>query len=213
MGDRFFKLLLDPERLAVVGAVATERRTVEDIVEHTGIDRRVVLETIAALVDGHLATEEEDGYQLDRQALVEVAQRLPQPAPAAGAVFHGMTEAEREILSRFFRGEELVEIPASRSKRQVVLERVALEFEPGRRYTEPEVNMIVGGFHDDHASLRRHLVDEGLLDREAVSSDDTTTRIEYWRSGGRVLVHDGSDDEPHHTRTDDPEPTDAKEHE
>jgi len=60
-----------------------------------------------------------------------------------------------------------------------VLERIALEFEPGRRYDEKEVNVIVGVFFNDHAALRRYLVDEGFLDRD---------HGVYWRSGGRVDV-------------------------
>ena len=41
------------------------------------------------------------------------------------------------------------------------------------------MNAIVGTFFNDHASLRRYLVDDGFLDREACT---------YWRVGGRVDV-------------------------
>ena len=58
-----------------------------------------------------------------------------------------------------------------------MLERIAIEFEPGVRYDERTVNAIVARFHHDHAAIRRYLVDEGFLARE---------RGEYWRSGGRV---------------------------
>jgi hypothetical protein len=88
-----------------------------------------------------------------------------------------MTEEERVVLQRFFRGEWLVELPPQRSKRLVVLERLALEFEPGERYAEADVNAWLGEFHDDVAALRRALVDEGFLDR----ADGV-----YWRTGGRV---------------------------
>jgi hypothetical protein len=88
-----------------------------------------------------------------------------------------MTADEAEVLGRFFSGSKLVELPAQRSKRLVVLERLALEFEPGRRYEEVEVDGILRRFHDDHATLRRALVDEAFLDRAAGR---------YWRSGGRV---------------------------
>ena len=81
------------------------------------------------------------------------------------------------MLRTFFRNGRLTEIPAKESKRRIVLERVALEFEPGRRYDEKEVNVIVGRFFHDYASLRRYLVDEGFLDREGGV---------YWRAGGRV---------------------------
>ncbi|MBA2317302.1 MAG: DUF2087 domain-containing protein [Euzebyales bacterium] len=90
-----------------------------------------------------------------------------------------MTADEAVLLGRFFQGTRLVEIPSSRTKRLVVLERLALEFDLGRRYGEPEVNELLRRFHDDHATLRRTLVDEGFLDRSGG---------EYWRAGGRVVA-------------------------
>jgi len=60
-----------------------------------------------------------------------------------------------------------------------VLERIALEFEPGVDYDEATVNAIVGRFSTDHAALRRYLVDEGFIDRDHGRS---------WRAGGRVDV-------------------------
>ena len=76
-------------------------------------------------------------------------------------------------------GGRLREIPAKRSKRLVVLSRLALEFEVGVRYPEREVGAVLKRFHPDHASLRRFLVDEGFLSRE---------RGQYWRTGGPVDV-------------------------
>lgn len=173
------KLLLDPARLAVVGAIALRPRTPDDAAAHAGVELRVALETIASLRQLEAVTASGGAYRLASRALRELAQRLPQPAPPDASVFHGMTGEEAEVLARFFVGDRLTDIPATRSKRMVVLERLALEFEPGRRYAEAEVNELLGRFHEDHASLRRHLVDEGLLDREAG---------QYWRAGGRVVV-------------------------
>ena len=81
------------------------------------------------------------------------------------------------MLRTFFRNGRLTEIPAKETKRRIVLERIALEFEPGERYDEQHVNVIVGRFLNDYAALRRHLVDGGFLDREGGV---------YWRTGGRV---------------------------
>lgn len=173
----FLKLLLDPDRLAVVGLVAAGPRTAADLAEATGQRERDVLGTLAPLVTAGVVAREGACYALVRHSLRELARDLPQPAPPDRRVFYGMTGDEREVLARFFRGNRLVEIPSARAKRLVVLERIALEFEPGVRYPEPEVNAILRGFHDDHAALRRYLVDAGLLDRE---------HGEYWRAGGRV---------------------------
>ena len=70
-------------------------------------------------------------------------------------------------------------MPAAMGKRRVVLEHVVLSFEPGIRYAEREVDAVLRAWHDDHAALRRYLVDEGLLGR----GDG-----EYWRTGGMVEI-------------------------
>lgn len=79
------------------------------------------------------------------------------------------------MLRSCFRGGRLLPIPTKRSARLVVLDHLAQEFDIGVRFTERQVNATLSRFHDDVAALRRHLVDEGFLDR---------ARGEYWRTGG-----------------------------
>lgn len=173
----FVRLLLEPDRLAVLGAVARERRTAAEVAAHTGLDERAVLEVLAAARQHGVVVAAGGRYGLDAGVLREVARSLPSAPPAAERIGYGMTADEQAVLARFFRGERLVELPAQRSKRLVVLERLALEFEPGERYAEADVNARLAAFHDDVAALRRALVDEGFLDR----ADGV-----YWRAGGRV---------------------------
>jgi hypothetical protein len=65
------------------------------------------------------------------------------------------------------------------SKRTIVLDYLAQNFEPGRRYKEKEVNEILAAYHEDVAALRRYMVDEGFMEREAGI---------YWRSGGSFEI-------------------------
>lgn len=87
--------------------------------------------------------------------------------------------ADRDrVLGTFLDADgRIAPMPARRMKRLVVLDHVARAFEVGRRYPEREVDVVLKGFHDDHAALRRYLVEEGFLSREAGV---------YWRSGGTV---------------------------
>lgn len=48
----------------------------------------------------------------------------------------------------------------NRSKRGIILERLAQEFEPGTHYSEAEVSSSLLRFHDDYAALRRYLVED-----------------------------------------------------
>jgi hypothetical protein len=83
------------------------------------------------------------------------------------------------ILQRFFRDGRLLQVPRQQAKRRVVLNHLASSFEPGVRYSEKEVNEELRKVYDDYAALRRYLVDEDFLAREAGI---------YWRSGGTVDV-------------------------
>ena len=77
------------------------------------------------------------------------------------AAFDGPPE-----LAAFFRKGRLETIPAGRDRRQALLVHVASGFASGREYGEDEVNRILQAVHSDHATLRRYLVDAGLLRRE-----------------------------------------------
>ncbi|HVM55051.1 MAG TPA: DUF2087 domain-containing protein, partial [Acidimicrobiales bacterium] len=71
-----------------------------------------------------------------------------------------------KVVRTFFDGDRLRALPARRAKRLVVLDVFAQDFEPGVRYTETQVNLLIGRRFADTAAVRRHLVDEGLLERE-----------------------------------------------
>jgi hypothetical protein len=81
-----------------------------------------------------------------------------------------------KVLGAFLRDGRLVSLPARAGKRRVVLDHVVSAFEPGVRMREPEVDAVLRDFYAyDWVSLRRYLVDEGLLTRR----DGW-----YWRTGG-----------------------------
>lgn len=176
-------LLLDIDRLAVIGALAARPMTTDDIAASSGRERRVVLAALGDLRAAGLVVADVDLYRLDPAALRAAAQAATDRAiPMDPVIGFGMSDDERDVLSRFFAGRTLTEIPSNRAKRQILLQRLALEFEVGRRYTEREVNEILFVFHPDWSALRRYLVDEGFLDRGHVDGTNV-----YWRAGGRVV--------------------------
>jgi hypothetical protein len=75
---------------------------------------------------------------------------------------------DAKVLRSFLVDDRLVSIPAQEKKKLVVL-RYLLErcFAEDRPYPEKEVNQRLALFHPDVASLRRYLVEYGLMTREA----------------------------------------------
>ena len=182
--SEFVRLVVDPTRLAVLGRAAIGPVDLEELGAALGVPQREVLAAAGRLRAAGLVDED---YRLVPVAIRDLARALPRPGSGDEGAPGVWDAGEEEILGRFFSGGRLVSIPTMRAKRLVVLERLAQEFDPGIRYAEPEVNFTLQMFHADYASLRRYLVDEGLLTRaEGV----------YWRTGGRYepSVPDAADE-------------------
>ncbi len=84
---------------------------------------------------------------------------MPEIRPAPGDGY------ERKVFQAFVEGGRLKAIPAKRKKREVLLRHMVDVFDERRVYREAEVNAILGDFHEDIATLRRELVEMGLLIR------------------------------------------------
>jgi hypothetical protein len=178
--DELLRALADPERLALAGALALGPATVRELGDRSGLPLSRVRRHLARLSAVGLARVDLDRrtYRLEAETLRRAAQEVGPPREP-GVALGAASEDEEAVLRHFIVGGRLREIPAKRSKRLIILDRLALEFDVGVRYTERQVNDTLKRFHDDYVSLRRYLVDGQLLSRE---------RGEYWRTGGPVAL-------------------------
>jgi hypothetical protein len=178
--DEILRALADPDRLAIAGILARSEATSAALAEALGLPITRIRKHLNRLSAAGVVRLQPDRrtYRLDPETLRWAAEQVGPPREA-GLALGAANEDEEQVLRTFFRNGRLTEIPMKRAKRSIVLERIALEFEPGIDYDEKDVNVIVGKFFNDYASLRRYLVDEGLLSRE---------HGVYWRTGGRVDV-------------------------
>lgn len=168
----FFQALADVTRLKLVGLLAQRECSVEELVAALDVRQPTVSHHLSKLrllgivklrKEGqvHYYTLDEDFvHRMARQVLS--ADGLAQLAPReAGESW------EQKVLRSFIDTEgRLREIPAQRKKRDVVLRRLVAEFEPGRKYTEAEVNETLRRFHPDVATLRREFIMTQLMQRE-----------------------------------------------
>ncbi len=157
--------LADEKRMRAFAAVALGASTVHDVAARAGLAEDEAARALARLLGARLVREEETGFEVDLRVLADAARASS--TPRRRATLAGATP-EQAAVARNFVSEDgrLRALPARDAKRRLVLEWVASRFEPGREYGEKEVNRILLGVYDDVASLRRFLVDEGLLARE-----------------------------------------------
>ena len=170
-------LLADPARLKVVAALALGAGTIEEVADVAGLPLKDVALAARRLSRAGLVHRDGHALALHTERFGEAARSAAAMAPPEEPL--SADPVEDAVLRTFLRQGRLVSIPAQLSKRRVVLEHLVRVFEPGIRYPEREVNALLAAWHPDVAALRRYLVDEALLTRDAGM---------YWRSGGRVEV-------------------------
>lgn len=166
----FFKALADESRLKIVGLLANRERSVDELADALDLKAPTVSHHLKRLRDAGLVTMRPDGtthwYTLDTDALQDASKRvLTRERVASIADDVDASVEERKVLQTFFEGATLVGLPRGR-KREIILRFLAERFEPGREYSQEEVNGILEQHHEDVAALRRWLVDHGLLERD-----------------------------------------------
>ncbi len=179
----FFKALADANRLKIVGLLARQSYTVEQLAAMLGLGASTVSHHLSKLAEAGLVTATAQSYynyyHLQTGQMEQMARRLlaPEALPAAAAgVETGADAVDRKIVSDYLLPDgKLRTIPAQRKKLLAVLRHIVQAFEPGRRYSEKEVNEILARYHEDTASLRRELVGYRLMEREGGGGD-------YWRT-------------------------------
>ena len=168
-------LLADGHRRRVVAAVELGARHVDEIVTAAGLTAAQIAKALGRLVESGLVVNGVDGLALAPDVF-QLAARQANTRPTS-TEFDDAPDETRKVLRAFVVNGRLQSIPVAPAKRMVILDWLVQEFEPGTKYSEKMVNLMLGQRHVDTAALRRHLVDHGFLDR----ADG-----QYWRAGGTV---------------------------
>jgi hypothetical protein len=181
----FFKTLANAERLQIVGLLAVEPAEAAQIAGRLGLPAPAVLRHLERLEEMKLIMPQggnpldlhqaEKRYRLNTQELNQLSRRVlsgerqkPRPEDFDGEAY------ERKVLSDFMTADgRLKALPAQEKKLLVVLRHLVQAFEPGQRYSEKEVNMMLRRYYIDAAALRRYMVDNRLMER---------SQGVYWRT-------------------------------
>lgn len=175
----FFKVLSDANRLKIIGLLAQQPYSVEELAALLGLKASTVSHHLSKLSKVGLVSAKADSYynvyQLDEAALQEKSRSLFSQEKLVASVADVDADAyDRKVISDFTRKDgSLKTIPAQKKKLEAVLRHVVKAFKSGRRYSEKQVNEILSAYHPDTASLRRELVGARLMMREGGGG-------EYW---------------------------------
>ena len=167
---QLFKALGHPVRLLIINLIQAKPRHTEELAAILNLKPATISHHLSQLTAvGLLQSHKDQYYQIYsligdilKKTLAEVV-KLPQPGLETAVVEDAFVH---KVIKAFFRHGRLTRIPAQLKKQHIVLEKLVAEFEPGREYSEREVNFILLDFHDDVASLRRGLIEHKLMTRD-----------------------------------------------
>lgn len=171
------KALADESRLAIVHSLIQKSQYVEEIAKRHALAPSTVSFHLRKLEKAGLVSSRKEQYYVvieANQAVLDTTLReIVSASPLSKELQdERLNEYRSKVISTFFPHGILEKLPAQHKKRLIVLERFAVGFQPGRRYTELEVTGLIRPLFDDYCTVRRLLVDEGLIRREGST---------YWR--------------------------------
>lgn len=176
----FFKALSDANRLKIIGLLAQQPYSVEELAALLDLKASTVSHHLSKLSQIGLVSAKADSYynvyRLDEKALEAKSRSIFSQENLAASVADVDADAyDNKVVGDYVRKDgSLKTIPAQLKKLQAILRYVVKAFKVGKRYSEKQVNEILRGYHEDTASLRRELVGFGLMKREGGGG-------EYWR--------------------------------
>jgi predicted transcriptional regulator len=178
---KFFKSLADANRLKILGLLAQEDLSVEQLAVMLNLRPSTVSHHLSKLSEAGLVSAKAMSYyniyQFENKTLEAMAQHLlSKENLSAIAVDVDLDAYDRKVVSDYSLPDgQLKTIPAQRKKLEAILGYISQDFESGTRYNERQVNEILEKYHPDTATLRRELIGAGILARSSGGK-------EYWRS-------------------------------
>ena len=168
----FFKALADANRLKIIGLLAQGEYAVEQIAEMLNLRPSTISHHLNKLSKVGLVSARSESYyntySLENDVLESMSQRLlSREAMPAVTADVDMDAYDRKVINTFCDAEgRILQFPAQKKKFEVLLRYVAKVFEPGGSYGEKQVNEMLSVYSDDTATLRRGLIEHGIMTRE-----------------------------------------------
>jgi predicted transcriptional regulator len=178
-----FKGLADESRLQIMALLKQKPHCVEDLAESLSLAESTVSAHLKKLQAAGLVYNRKQQYYsvyyLKEEALQQKLDDLIPSVQAAPQDAHAMLR--EKVLKAYFRDGVCFRLPVQNKKRWIVYEEVIRLIEPGRDYSEKELNAVITRIHEDYCLIRRELVEEGVLQR---SSGIYRLVERYWENPG-----------------------------
>jgi DNA-binding HxlR family transcriptional regulator len=176
------KALADDSRLTILRLLNGREYAVNELAQATNLTDPTISHHLARLREAGLVSlrmagnqrfyrVNEEGLALFKRLVNEIELTPPDPGLDVSddrwIAELGWDAQDQQVLKEHTHNGKVTNLPNKHKKTVVILRWVVTMFEPGRIYSEPEVNAILKEVYAwDYVSLRRDLIGMGYLERE-----------------------------------------------
>lgn len=168
---KIFKCLADKSRLLIINNLINEPMYVELLAERLGLTPSTISFHLKKLEEAQIVYSTKEQYYVVyninegilKGSLLDL---IKSDEKQSNTQEKREAEYRKKVMEAFFEYGKLKSIPVQQKKKRIILEEIAKSFEPDRKYTEREVNIIIADFHDDFCTIRRDMISEKILQRE-----------------------------------------------
>jgi len=183
---RFFKALADESRLKIIGILATQECSVEELAVLLELKEPTISHHLTKLKQLQLVRMRPEGnthfYQLDKEVWQTMSKEVFNAEKITSfADDVNLRTWEIKVLNSYIEGDfqnsesmqYLREIPNASKKRLTILKWIIDKFEMGVNYSGDTVDEILKRYYPDFETLRKALIDSQLMQEKNGM---------YWRS-------------------------------
>lgn len=171
---RLFKCLADKSRLQILKSLMAEDMYVERLAERLDLSAPTITFHLKKLMDaGAVESRKEQYYTMysikKEVFMTSILDIIKEESPDSALQEEREQQYRRKVIDSFFEYGKLKSIPAQTKKEKICLEEIAKSFEPGKKYSEKEINILIADYNDDFCTIRRDMLSEGILEREGAA--------------------------------------------
>ena len=159
----FVKAMASADRLRIVGLVVRVKRAA-GIAAVLGMHPSDVNRHLEQLTGSGVVSEADGVYDLNEKAIKSLARGQFEGKRPVYVPEENQEEDVRKVLKTYLDADGTIrQLPQEGKKMLIILNFIREAFSFDTNYTEKEVNTILRRFHVDTATLRRNLIDYGLV--------------------------------------------------
>lgn len=165
------KALGDESRLLIVNSLSEKPQYLEELARRLNLSESTVSFHMKKLESSGLVFRQKEQYyavfHINKDIFSSTLKDLVSFVNAERPVQdERMKEYRKKVITSCFSHGKLLRIPSQHKKRLIILEEIIKIFDRKKTYPEKELDLLLEEIHEDYCSLRRHFIDEKMMERE-----------------------------------------------